>query len=270
MVSLKDGWGKASAISHGITIARGEVILSTDADCTLPKTWLESMAGCFEPTVAFVVGPVFERASTSLLSKLQAIEYLSLTTTAAGLIGCGKPIICSGASIAYRKSAFAAVNGYGDRSSSCDDETLMQRMVLRNAGRVVFNSDVSAIVMTETPSRVFEFWRQRTRWAMKKGRYEDSSILRRLLLLYGFFFVLFVAGAGALVDPPLRLPIAIVVLLKICAEFVTLSRGARLFRQPLPVGQFLFAELFHVPYIAFAGLIGQFTPSRWKDRNLER
>jgi cellulose synthase/poly-beta-1,6-N-acetylglucosamine synthase-like glycosyltransferase len=228
------------------------------------------MLGCFDPSVAFVAGPVLERPSSSLLSGLQAIEYLSLTTTAAGLIGSGKPIICSGASIAYRRSAFTSVNGFGDHSTSCDDETLMQRMVLRSVGKVVFNSDPLAVILTETPPTLLEFWRQRTRWASKKGRYEDSSVLRRLLFLYGFFLLLFATAAFSLVEPDLQLPVIAVLLVKGLAEYFVLSQGARLFRQGLPLGQFLIAEIFHVPYIAVAGLIGQFSTLRWKDRNLDR
>jgi hypothetical protein len=253
-----------------VSISKGEIILCTDADCAVPKKWIESMVGRFDPSVAFVAGPVLERPSSSILSGLEAVEYLSLTTTAAGLIGYGKPIICSGASIAYRKSAFTSVNGFGDDSSSCDDETLMQRMVLRNAGKVVFNSDPLAVVLTETPPTFFEFWRQRTRWASKKGRYEDGSILRRLLLLYAFFLVLFATATISLVEPGLRLPAIAVLLVKGLAEYFVLSQGARLFRQDLPFGQFLIAELFHVPYITVAGLIGQFSSLRWKDRNLDR
>ena len=270
VVSLTNQSGKPAAIAHGVSISRGEIILCTDADCAVPTNWIESMLGCIDPSVAFVAGPVLERPSSSLLSGLEAIEYLSLTTTAAGLIGSGKPVICSGASIAYRKSAFTSVNGFGDDSSSCDDETLMQRMVLRKVGKVAFNPDASAIVTTETPASTAEFWRQRTRWASKRGRYEDGSVLWRLLLLYGFFVVLFSAATFSLIEPGLQLPVAAVLLIKGIADYLVLSLGARLFRQDLPLGQFLIAELFHVPYITVAGLIGQFSPLRWKDRNLDR
>jgi hypothetical protein len=91
-----------------------------------------------------------------------------------------------------------------------------------------------------------------------------------LLLLYGFFFMLFAAGTFALVDPILRLPVVAILMLKGVAELLALSQGARLFRQSLPLGQFLIAELFHVPYIAIVGLIGQYSFLRWKDRNLDR
>jgi biofilm PGA synthesis N-glycosyltransferase PgaC len=270
VVSMKDLSGKPAAIAHGVSISKGEIIFCTDADCTVPKMWIESMLGCFDPSVAFVAGPVLEHSSTSLISRLQAIEYLSLTTTAAGLIGSHRPIICSGASIAYRKSAFTLVNGYGGHFFSCDDETLMQRMVLRSAGTVAFNSDPDAIVTTETPATVVEFWRERTRWASKKGRYEDASIVLRLLLLYGFFLVLFATAILSLVERDLWLLLTAALFIKGVAEYFVLSQGARLFRQSLPFGQFLIAEVFHVPYITVAGLIGQFSTLRWKDRNLDR
>jgi poly-beta-1,6-N-acetyl-D-glucosamine synthase len=262
--------GKAAAISQGISVADGELILCTDADCKVPTEWIKSMVSAFTSSVAFVAGPVFERPSESVTSKIQTLEYLSLTITAAGLIGSNKPIICSGANIAYRKSAFVKVNGYGDENTDCDDETLMQRMILRNTGSVVFNSDPEATVLTETPSTLLEFWHQRTRWASKKGRYEDPSILRRLIVLYIFSALFFVCGSAAFIDPFLRLPCITILLAKALAEYCVLSKGSRLFRQHLPPGDFVIAELFHVPYIAFAGLIGQFNSLRWKDRNIGR
>jgi poly-beta-1,6-N-acetyl-D-glucosamine synthase len=264
------GMGKAAALSQGVTAASGELILCTDADSIVPVEWIKSMVSRFMPSVAFVAGPVFERSSGSNISRLQAFEYLSLTITAAGLIGSKKGIICSGANIAYRKSAFVTVNGYGDGNAECDDETLMQRMVLRKVGSVAFNSDPFSAVLTETPSTFSEFWQQRTRWASKKGRYEDPSILRRLIVLYIFFALFFVCGSAAFIDPFLRLPCITILVAKALAEYCVLSKGSRLFRQHLPPGDFVIAELFHVPYIAFAGLIGQFNSLRWKDRNIGR
>jgi hypothetical protein len=41
-------------------------------------------------------------------------------------------------------------------------------------------------------------------------------------------------------------------------------------RQDVSVRYFLIAELFHVPYIVFAALIGQFSAMRWKNRTLKQ
>jgi len=262
--------GKPAAIAHGIETSDGEIILCTDADCFVPNSWIRSMAGCFDPSVVFVAGPVRERAGTDLFTSLQSLEFLGLLTTAAGLIGSGSPIICNGANIGYRKEAFQRVRGYARLKSSCDDETLMQRMITKNIGRVVFNSDPDAMVSTDAPPSIAEFWSQRTRWAAKRGRYEDLRVLLRLVALYAFFLTAFLAAVGSLMFPALRALVLAVAVLKGLAEFVVLQSGARLFASRLTLSHFLIAEVFHVPYIVFAAAIGQMKSIRWKDRTLDQ
>lgn len=262
--------GKPAAISRGVKTARGEIILCTDADCIVPSHWIQSMARCFEPSVAFVAGPVTEREGGNLFMRLQSLEFLGLLTSAAGLIGSGTPIICNGANIGYLKSAFEKVQGYGQMKSSCDDETLMQRIVTNHVGRVVFNADVQATVATNTPGSLKEFLNQRTRWAAKRGRYEDPVILLRLIALYAFFLGLFLAAVASITLPALRPAVLAVLVLKAVAEFVVLRSGARLFHSRLRLSYFLIAELFHVPYIVIAGFIGQITSMRWKGRILHQ
>jgi len=273
LVSLGDGAdssGKPSAIGHGVRQARGDLILCTDADCVVPRGWIDSMAKQFDPGIAFVAGPVLETPSHSLLSRLQSLEFLGLITTAAGLIGARRPIICNGANIAYRKSAFEAVDGYGSDTGSCDDETLMQRIATRAVGRIAFNKDPEATILTSTSRSIRDFWMQRMRWAAKRGRYEDKAILLRLVLLYSFFPILLAAALASLFEPRLWFFVVASFIVKACADYITLREGARMFHQVIPPWHFLIAELLHVPYIAFAGLIGQLGSIRWKERKLHR
>ena len=168
---------KPLAIAKGITQAAGEIILTTDADCIAPPRWIEIMVNHFEENVAFVAGPVAEQTSRNFFSKLEQLEFLGLITTAAGLIGSGRPIICNGANLAYRKSAFISVGGFGDNGSSNDDESLMNRMVHRNIGKIVFAPESDAVITTRSSNTITSFLRQRIRWANKRGHYEDKSIL---------------------------------------------------------------------------------------------
>jgi cellulose synthase/poly-beta-1,6-N-acetylglucosamine synthase-like glycosyltransferase len=270
VLSLAESAGKPNAIAQGVRNAKGELILCTDADCVVGRGWIGSMARQFDDGIGFVAGPVLESPSGSFLSKLQSLEFLGLITAGAGLIGAGKPIICSGANIAYTKEAFEAVDGYGKESGSCDDETLMQRIAARKIGRIVFNGDQEAVVVTSTPPTFREFWRQRTRWAAKRGRYENKAILLRLILLYSPFLLLPLAVVTAAFEPRLWVPIIVTLVVKACADYVTLREGAGALRQSVPPWHFLIAELLHVPYIACAGLIGQITSIRWKERTLHR
>ena len=261
---------KLMAIAKGIDQAAGKIIITTDADCIALPRWIEIMVNHFENNVAFVAGPVAEQNCKNFFSKLEQLEFLSLITTAAGLIGSGKPIICNGANLAYRKDAFVAVGGFGDNDSSNDDESLMNRMVLRNIGKIVFAPESDAMITTRSSNTITSFLRQRIRWANKRGHYEDKSILITLISLYLFFLSLTLAVFLIPLEHQLLLPVIIAVVGKAFVDYFALRAGARLFLQRVPFFYFLIAEILHVPYIVIAAAIGQVSSMQWKGRTIRR
>jgi cellulose synthase/poly-beta-1,6-N-acetylglucosamine synthase-like glycosyltransferase len=258
------------AIAEGIAQAKGEIILTTDADCIAPPRWIEIMVNHFEDNVAFVAGPVAEQASANFFSKLEQLEFLGLITTAAGLIGSGRPIICNGANLAYRKSAFISVGGFGDKGSSNDDESLMNRIAQRAIGRIVFAPESDALITTRSSNTMISFLKQRIRWANKRGRYEDKSIFFTLVSLYLFFLSLALTMLLIPLEHQLLLPVIIAFSGKALVDYFTLRSGAHLFLQRFPIFHFLIAELLHVPYIVIAAAIGQISSVRWKGRTIRR
>jgi hypothetical protein len=146
----------------------------------------------------------------------------------------------------------------------------MHRMIDQRIGRVVFNGDPDATVITSTPTNVSDFWRQRTRWSFKRGRYGDKRVLRRLLAVYGFFLAAFFAAPMVIVEPTLCFPLISVFLIKALIELTILRAGAAKFRAQFRLSHFLIAELLHVPYIVFAAGLGQLRSLRWKERTLNR
>ena len=266
----QDTGSKPLAISKGIALALGEIILTTDADCIVPPKWVEIMINHFKEDVAFVAGPVSEQSSTSFFSKLEQMEFLGLITTAAGLIGSGKPIICNGANLAYRKNAFISADGFGHNASSNDDESLMNRIAKRNIGRIVFAPESDAVITTRSSNTVASFLRQRIRWANKRGRYEDKSILFILVSLYLFFLSFGLTVLLIPLYPRLLLPVILVFGIKAIVDYFTLRSGARLFLQHVQIPHFLIAELLHVPYIVIASAIGQLSTLQWKGRTIRK
>jgi len=261
---------KPIALSKGIAQATGEIILTTDADCIVPPHWIEIMANHFEEGVVFVAGPVAERDSNTFFAKMEQLEFLGLITTAAGLIGSGRPIICNGANLAYRKDAFAAIDGFSAKSSSNDDESLMNKMVHRKIGKVVFAPEADAVVTTSSSNTLTTFFRQRIRWANKRGHYEDKSILFMLVGLYIFFASMLLTMVLLFHEPQFIRPFTVAFGGKILVDYFTLRSGARLFRQRIPIFHFLIAEFLHVPYIVIAAAIGQIASMRWKGRSIRR
>jgi len=268
---MEQGTGsKPMAITEGIAHAVGEIILTTDADCIVPPKWVEIMTNHFKEDVAFVAGPVSEQPSTSFFSKLEQIEFLGLITTAAGLIGLGKPIICNGANLAYRKKAFISADGFGPHASSNDDESLMNRIARRNIGRIAFAPESDAMITTQSSNTAASFLSQRIRWANKRGRYEDKSILLILVSLYLFFLSFALTVLLIPLYPRLLPPVILVFGIKAIVDYFTLHSGARLFLQRVQIRHFLIAELLHVPYIVIASAIGQLSTLQWKGRTIRK
>ena len=260
--------GKPAAISIGVKAARGEVILTTDADCIVPRTWISTMVGHMGPSVAFIAGPVEEMPNATILSKFSHLEYLGLMTTAAGLIGAHRPILCSGANLGYRKQTFLEAQGYGKNGTWCDDETLMHRIREQRLGEIVFVPSIKALVKTESVNSFASFWRQRLRWSAKGNNYESLPILLSVIGLYVFFLFLLVAFIGSFFDSQLLALFLIPFVLKLAIDYSTLSKGARLFCDRVSSVTFLFAEIFHVPYVVFAAGLGQFVSFEWKGRTI--
>jgi biofilm PGA synthesis N-glycosyltransferase PgaC len=256
--------GKAAALHQGILASRGSIIATTDADCLVPGTWVRSLVSWFGPGVSIVSGPVLEQPKASLFSRLEAMEFFGLIAVGAGLIGAGRPIICNGANLAFRRSAFDAVGGYGEGPLANDDEGLMNKIVVRKAGLAAFAWTPEALVRTSSNNTPWTFFRQRVRWSSKKGRYEDGSILATLVLLYFFFVVILAAGAVAFWEPHLAIPVLLVFFGKVALEYALLRTSGRRFAVRIDAIPFLIAQLLHVPYIVTAAAVGQFARSSWK------
>jgi cellulose synthase/poly-beta-1,6-N-acetylglucosamine synthase-like glycosyltransferase len=275
LVSARDGAhfireGKPAALSRGISESKGEVILTTDADCIVPGTWISTMVGSLGPGVAFAAGPVREIPGSSVLSRLAHLEMLGLVTTGAGLIGSGHPIICNGANLAYTKEAFFKAQGFGTDQPWCDDETLMQRIHQRKLGQIIFVSSEEAVVTTGAQQTLRSFWIQRLRWSAKGGHYESTSILLAVVGLYLFFLLSFLSLIGGIWNEQLLVCFLASFFAKLLVDYWTLSAGARTLRDHFSAGVFLFAEVLHAPYIVFTAGLGQFISFQWKGRTLNQ
>jgi cellulose synthase/poly-beta-1,6-N-acetylglucosamine synthase-like glycosyltransferase len=264
---------KKRAIRYGIENAKGEIIVTTDADCTHSKHWLKSLLRFMDEKTGFISGPVEFKDGKSLFENLQKLEFAGLVITGAGLIGSGKPTICNAANIAYRKKVYEEVGGFNDQLnlSSGDDELLMQKISKDTSYEVKFAHDRNATVETSANKTVGEFYQQRKRWASKGLFYRDKTLVIKLILIYLFYISLaaqLVLGLTGL-DSFLIL-FLLSISFKIILEYLIISRGAKLYFNRKILSTFPAAEIIHIPYIIIAGISGVFGDYKWKDRRLNR
>jgi cellulose synthase/poly-beta-1,6-N-acetylglucosamine synthase-like glycosyltransferase len=264
---------KKRAIRYGIENARGDIIVTTDADCVYNEEWLKSLLLTFDSLTGFVSGPVEFEENSSAFSKFQKLEFAGLVLCGAGLIGSGHPTICNAANIAYRRKVFNEVGGFNDNMnlSSGDDELLMQKISKDTDFKVKFCINKNAIVKTEANKTAGDFYQQRKRWASKGLFYSDKLLVLKLILIYSFYVGLIVQiFLGLFYHQIFLISFLISISLKIILEFRILSKGKRIIFNDLQLKHLLVSEILQIPYIIFAGLVGAFGNYLWKSRKVKR
>lgn len=264
---------KKKAISYAIESSKGDIIITTDADCTHGKFWLQTMTNSFDSNTAFVSGPVEFNSNGGTFQELQKLEFSSLILVGAGLIGINNPIICNAANLGFRKKVFEEVGGYDDNItlSSGDDEFLMQKIHRTTNYSIKFCSHSEAIANTVPNESIDQFYQQRKRWASKGFHYVDKNIVLMLILIFLFYLSIPVQIiAGFILNKVFFITVLFSLIIKFLIEYkIVIIEGKHLFNK-IPEKAFLLAELFHIPYIIISGLSGVFGNYKWKGRKIKR
>jgi cellulose synthase/poly-beta-1,6-N-acetylglucosamine synthase-like glycosyltransferase len=262
--------GKKSAIARAVAMARGEILLFTDADTWRGTGWISSMVSAFgSEEIQMVLGPVFFCNEQTLLQKIQALEFSGIMGTTAGSAALGYPVMCNGANLAYRRTAFFQTGGFRDniRHASGDDQFMMSAIRKQFGKRsLVFNADPLSRVSTEPEATAGGFLNQRLRWVSKSIGYRDPVVifagivtwLTHLLLLTGIFL-------GFSFPYLFRLSLFIW-FAKILVEYPMVWIMTRFFNKQKLRGYYFIAQAFQLFYVPLAVLLGLLVPYRWKGR----
>ena len=270
---------KKKAIETGIAQAKGTLIVCTDADCTVGRHWLSSMAGFRQQTNAqFIAAPVAINCSLRFIEVFQALDFMTLQGITGGALQQGLHRMCNGANLAYTKAAFEKVNGFTgiDHIASGDDMLLMQKIHEQYPAQVQYLKQQPAIVQTAPVADIKAFFRQRIRWASKSTSYNDKSILPVLALVYAFnCALLFLPVIAIFYNPVFKIAAlqfsllsswVLLLILKTIAELIFLYPVAGFFHKQSLLWLFPLMQPFHIGYTIIAGWLGKFGSYEWKGR----
>lgn len=264
---------KKKAVSYGIKHASGELIVTTDADCTHDQNWLRKIISGFDFKTGFISGPVGFVHQPNLFSKIQSLEFAGLVLAGAGLIGIGKPTICNGANLAFRKSVFYELKGYQDQMhlTSGEDELLMQRIAAETNYSVKFCWAKDSVVFTKPNKNIYDFFQQRKRWASKGLFYKNKFFVLHLILIYFFYLSITAQIILSIFFSKLFLICLLLCLIsKFALEYKIISKGIDILFNRELMKFFLISEIFQIFYLSVAGITGLFGNFKWKERKLTR
>ncbi len=263
---------KKKAIETGITVAGGDLIVTTDADCIVPGNWLKTIASFKEKTNAvFIAAPVVLENESNLLQTFQTLDFLVLQGITAASVQKKFHNMCNGANLAYERKIFFEVNGFTgiDHIASGDDMLLMQKIVQRFPGKVSYLLSKDAIVTTQAAKTWKEFFSQRIRWASKATDYNDIKIFSSLFLVYFFncaLLALFISGFWM---HSLWVGLTVILILKTILELTFIYPVAKFYNKQNLIKWFPFFQPVHIVYTVIAGWLGVFGSFEWKGRRVK-
>lgn len=256
---------KKQALEKAIHASNGELILTTDADCIVPLSWIASMVAAFTDDVSMVAG--YSRTMlkdwdrTPILRKYEHFDFAATYLVLGGGYTLGKSWACIGQNLAYTRKAFEDVGGFDQirHLISGDDVNLMQLM-RRKGHRIIFNFDPHSFVHTLPVKSWKQLVNQRSRWAsnMKyqlKFNTEFFFILLSMAFLYwGSLAMLIFSWKLALFFFLLRVSIELTFLSYAKAKFGVTAKMMRFY--PL----WIFVQTF---FLVFTMVLGQFNFFVW-------
>lgn len=260
---------KKRSIEAGIQKAKGELIVTTDADCIPTNRWLETINSFYvKNDAAFIVAPVKFFHDKSLLQLFQSLDFLTLQGITAASVSADFHTMCNGANLAYKKQAFQNVNGFEgiDKVATGDDMLLMYKIWKKYPGKTFYLKDKDAVVTTQPMLSWKDFFMQRKRWASKTLVFDDYRIVAVLAFVYLFNCLFIGLIISSFFDGFYWWYALGFWIIKTIIELPFVCSVAKFYNEQKLVKFLFFFQPLHIFYTVFVGLLSQFGKYEWKGR----
>ena len=253
--------GKANALAQGIDTAKGDIILITDADCTVQPTWVEQTALRYNNEVGLIGGFTLQKASTPF-EGMQSLDWAFILGMAAATAGFNHPLGSIGNNLSFRKSAYDQIGGYRKlKFSVTEDYTIVQAIVGSHKWKYLYPLDPKHLVVSKPCPDFITLLRQKHRWG--KGGL-DMKLAGLIIMVIGFlmhlspFVMLYWSGV---------VQAATAFMLKFMADYIFLYHLLRRLDRTNELRWFYWFEIYFIIYVLVLPFLVFFGGKvKWKGR----
>ena len=264
---------KKDAINTAINVSNFEWIVTTDADCIVPKLWLQMFNQCIEEEKPiFISASVKFSIQNTILFHFQHLNFTSLMGGTIGGFGIEKPFMCNGANLCYSKNAFFELNGFegNNNIASGDDIFLMEKMLKSYPKKVKFLKSDENIVQTNAEITWKLFMNQQIRWASKSASY--TSLFAKFVGIVVFLenLIVLVLGILAILFPEFWIYVVLIFTTKIIVDFILIAQTSVFLKSTKSLKYYLPVSLLYPFFIVFTGCLSTLKNYDWKGRSFKK
>jgi len=264
---------KKDAINTAIAVAKHDWIITTDADCTVPKTWLLAFNSFIaKETPVFIAAAVVYRKQKGFLHEFQQMDWNSLTAMTMGSFGNHSPMLCSGANLCYSKQKFLEIEGFkgNDHIASGDDVFLVNKMQKHFKSQTVFMNATEAIVTTSGVSTWRELINQRVRWASKTGNVPNRKFQVIGLGVFAMNLAIVILVVLSIFNSKTLLFLINAFFIKLLVDSVLLYKTTKNLNDNMNFSFWFWSSLFYPFFSIWVVFASLFTKYEWKGREFSK
>lgn len=264
---------KKDATETAISKAQFDWIITTDADCKVPRLWLESFNSfILEKRPKMIVSPVIYKNDSTFLAKFQTVDLLSLQGSTLDGFGIKKPFLCNGANLAYQKKYFHKVKGFTGNNAiaSGDDIFLLEKFLIHDKNSVQFLKNEHSIVTTIPVKSWSSLLNQRIRWASKSIAYKNSfsKIVGIIVILINTSMI--ISLILSLIGETLPSTVFSIFITKGIVDFVLIRKTSQFLKTPFSVIDFIISSFVYPIFNGIVAIKSLMSRYEWKGRSFRK
>ena len=169
--------GKTNAVTQGIEVTTGEIIMFTDADCKVPRRWVQEILSYYTHEGIGIVAGFTSLTYRNWFEGVQAIDWYVLFSVAAATIRLHYPVTAVGNNLSVRRKAYEAVGGYRKIPFSVtEDYALFHAVTTHTDYAARFPLNTAMAVESQACATLRDLFRQKTRWFTGGRRMDIKSL----------------------------------------------------------------------------------------------
>nr|WP_321406755.1 glycosyltransferase [uncultured Carboxylicivirga sp.] len=260
--------GKKSALQTGAKHAKGELIVTTDADCTFKDNWLTSIAHYYNENGSdLIIGPVRQIQSEGFLSSFQLYEFTALQITGGAAALNNNAIMLNGANLACKKSLYLDADLLAKVASG--DDMFLLEWAKKKKLNIHYLKSKEAIVYTPTEPTFGKLIKQKSRWAVKARNYSDATILLTGAVVALTNLLQAVFMLGAFFYPSSALLFLVAFIIRVAADVRIIKEGSKFFSFIPCLRLLIMYQLIYPFYMLLVLAYPLFFKLQWKGRTIK-
>jgi cellulose synthase/poly-beta-1,6-N-acetylglucosamine synthase-like glycosyltransferase len=167
--------------------AEGEILIFTDADCTVPTHWVENLLPYFkDPRVGVVFGQISLKKSRGFFRNFQAFDQPLIHQYNSATAGLGIPGSCFGNNLVARKAVIDQIGGFRSLGYTLTEDAALATAAAKGGWKVRVSTRTDTMIETVAQERWRDLINQHLRWNGGAFYHEDfaTRFAYRFITLY--------------------------------------------------------------------------------------